>query len=146
MSVFALVFGTAMPSSAASLHGPLGGQSANLTDQVPTVVPGEPAGSRGGVAAGTRSYFEPEPHEPAAETCTFSLDVLCSDETSWLNRDVFGTDYRFDPTDAAQGAPSDHDLGLTVSSGLAGQGADGRSTGMESLSKGAVSIGAFSAD
>ncbi|MEM8957613.1 MAG: hypothetical protein AAGC86_07355 [Pseudomonadota bacterium] len=93
-----------------------------------------------------RTYFEPERYEPAAETCTFSLDVLCSDETDWLNRDVFGTEYRFDPSDDTQGAPSDRDVGLTVSSGLSGQGADGRPSFMETLSKGALSVGAVSAD
>lgn len=141
-----VVLGTAMPAPAASLHGPLDGQSADL--MAPTTVVPKSAATlhREKTAKNARTYFEPERYEPAAETCTFSLDVLCSNDTDWLNQDVFGTEYRFDPSDDTQGAPGDGDLGLTVSSGLSGQGADGRPSVMETLSEGALSVGAFSAD
>ncbi|MCR9086457.1 MAG: hypothetical protein NXH97_06930 [Rhodobacteraceae bacterium] len=140
------LFGAAMPAVAASLHGPLDGRSADLMGSVPVAAPAPATVGVRGTVDDARTYFEPERFEPAAETCTFSLDALCSDDTDWLNRDVFGTEYRFDPSDDAQGAPSDGDLGLAISSGLTDQGADGRSSMMDSLSKGALLKGTFSAD
>lgn len=134
------------PATGASLHGPLEGSTVDFGSSVPAAAPGSDAIGLSGRKTGARAYFEPERTKPAAETCTFSLDALCSDDTGWLNREVFGTEYRFDPSDDAQGAPSDAELGLGAISGASGWEAKGDPPFPDALSQGTLPIGAIAAD
>ena len=112
LAVVLLLHLAAGKALAASLQSPLGGQATDLIVADPSLIPEAYGTKKTAPRPGAHGFLEPETRNSVAETCTFSLDALCSDETDWINRGVFGTEYRFDPADDAQGAPSDSDLGF----------------------------------
>lgn len=100
-----------LPVQAASLKAALDGGSVELDAAAP--LDGELRGAPGG-----RAYFEPAPRKPISETCTFSMDVLCSDDTGWMDREVFGARHRFDPSGDPPGMPVTGGAGLATGIGL----------------------------